>query len=37
VADVEAIHGHQGNTKVVMGAPPAEKKPRKKKKQESES
>lgn len=34
VADVEAIHGHGGKTKVVMGAPPAEKKLKKKKKTE---
>ena len=34
IADIEAIHGHEGSTVVVMGEPPADKKPRKRKKKE---
>ncbi len=33
IADVESIHGHGGNTKVVMGEVPTPKKTRKKKKE----
>lgn len=31
-ADIETLHGHHGKTLVVMGAPPSEVKPKKKRK-----
>ncbi|HBI00627.1 MAG TPA: hypothetical protein DDY18_03280 [Flavobacterium sp.] len=35
IADVEAIHGHEGKTKIVMGDVPSDKKKRKKKDKEN--
>ena len=35
IADVEAIHGHEGKTKVIMGDVPVPKKKRKKKDSEN--
>jgi hypothetical protein len=34
IADVEAIHGHEGSTVVIMGEVPKQKKSKKKKKSE---